>query len=80
MLGLVTDKDTDAAGNTPQEKPKQKTKWLNPGTDDWKRLLKKAEADGLSYDQAMSLVEKGAYSTSKETRDMLQKIIEDGLV
>jgi hypothetical protein len=61
-LGLVTDKDTDAAG----EQVKQDKPWLNPNTEAWTKVVK-AMKDGYKIDQV-----KKKYAISKDNQKKLQ--------
>ena len=60
-LGLVTDKDTDAAG----EQTKSDKKWLNPNTKDWDNVIK-ALAEGYTLADV-----KKKYNISKENESKL---------
>ena len=61
-LGLVTDKDTDAAG----EQVKQDKPWLNPGTENWTKVVK-AMKEGFTLDQV-----KKKYAISKDNQKKLE--------
>jgi hypothetical protein len=61
-LGLVTDKDTDAAG----EQVKQDKPWLNPNTEAWRKVVK-AMKEGFTLDQV-----KKKYAISKDNEKKLQ--------
>ena len=61
-LGLVTDKDTDAAG----EQVKQDKPWLNPNTEAWNKVVK-AMKEGFTLDQV-----KKKYAISKDNQKKLE--------
>lgn len=61
-LGLVTDKDTDAAG----EQVKQDKPWLNPNTEAWSKVVK-AMKEGFTLEQV-----KKKYAISKANEKKLQ--------
>lgn len=61
-LGLVTDKDTDAAG----EQVKQDKPWLNPNTEAWTKVVK-AMKEGFTLDQV-----KKKYAISKDNQKKLE--------
>ena len=71
MLGLVTDKDTDAGGQqvpTPQSQPKQKPE-LKPETEQWKKAIQFLVDGGL-----ISKIEAG-YALSEVNKQLLMDTV-----
>lgn len=70
MLGLVTDKDTDAHGEQTPKQPTQKAvKWLNPNTQEWAKAVEYLAGGGVLSDI------KKKYSISKENEDKLMDAV-----
>jgi len=78
ILGLVTDKDTDAAGEQEKQSEskqnQEKTdnrRWLNPGTKDWNNAIEK-----LKNQEIDMLIVESSYRISNENKSKLIKEIQ----
>ena len=86
MLGLVTDKDTDAAGkkDVPQQKQQPDKKlqkvWVNPDDENWNNLVKFAQQKNWGIDDALGALKKKGWSISKDSSEKLKNLLETGEV
>jgi len=65
-LGLVTDKDTDAAGEQTKKAATNDKKWLNPNTKKWESVVKALESGNYTIADI-----KKKYNISKENESKL---------
>lgn len=69
MLGLVTDKDTDASGEQVKKTPSSDKPWLNKGTDEWAAAIDYLEKGGV-----ISKIE-AKYRINKQNRQDLMDAV-----
>ena len=67
LLGIITDKDTDASGEQTKSQATDEKKWLNKGTEEFKQALDYIKKGGKI--QAIQ----AKYKISKEVKELLIK-------